>query len=134
MNYNRFLKKIILGSMIYYYFIFFFLSCGSMYIFLFLYGKKAKYLFDNYKSSISSTSFSAFSYGLFSILLGFTHRLLRNYPDYQILMIIILEILSAYCQLHSIFKRLLSSYTSANLLLLITIIRLLFYLTVAVPQ
>ena len=120
--------------MIYFYFTFFFLACGSMYIFIFLYGKKAKYLIDNYKSSISSTLISGFCFGLFSILLGFTHRLLRNHPSYQLQVLIILETLSAYIQFFSIYNRLSTNHASANLLLMMTVIRVFFYLTLAVPQ
>jgi hypothetical protein len=102
LNFDGLLKKLLLGGMVFFYFIFFILSCTSMCIFLFLYGKKAKYLFDNCKPCLKSASFCLFHSGFLSIFLGLAHRLLIYYPSTQLIAIIILEIISAFIQ-HYLF-------------------------------
>ena len=122
LNFDGLLKKLLLGGMVFFYFIFFILSCTSMCIFLFLYGKKAKYLFDNCKPCLKSASFCLFHSGFLSIFLGLAHRLLRYYPSTQLIAIIILEIISAFIQTLFIWNQLAGNYLSSSLLLILTLL------------
>ena len=134
LNFNRFFKKVLLGGMVYFYFIFFILACTSMCIFIFLYGKRAKYLFDNCKPSLLSAYFCIFYSGFISISFGCTHRLLRNFPNVQLAVIIILEMVSVWTQILFLSGRNSENYSSSNLLLILTILRIFFYLTMMIPQ
>ena len=120
--------------MVYFYFIFFFLSCTSMCVFLFLYGKKAKYLFDNCKPLLLSAYYYLFNSGFLSISLGLAHRLLRYYPNTQLTVIILLESISAMLQILFLSSRFSENHTSSSLLLILTLLRLCFYLTMIIPQ
>ncbi len=134
LNFDVFSKKLLLGGMVYFYFFFFVLACASMCIFLSLYSKRAKYLFDSYKPSLFSAYFCLFNSGFLSISLGFAHRLLRVYPNIQLNIIILLELVSALIQILSLWSHLSESQTSSNLLLMITILRIYFYLTMTIPE
>ena len=134
LNFDGFSKKALLAGMVYFYFLFFILACTSMCIFMFLYGKKAKFLFDNCKPSLLSAYFCIFYSGFLSILFGFTHRLLRNFPTIQITGIILLEMVSTSIQIPFLASYLCNNHLSSNLLLLMTVARLFLYLTIAIPQ
>lgn len=134
LNFDGLSKKLLLSGVVFFYFAFFFLACTSMCLFLFVYGKRAKYLFDNCKPSLLSAYFCIFYSGFLSISLGFAHRLLRNYPTAQLTAIILLEMVSAWIQIIFISCHLAENYSSSNLLLLMSFLRLLFYLTLAIPQ
>jgi hypothetical protein len=134
LNFGGFSKKTLLSGMIYFYFAFFFLACTSFCLFLFLYGKKAKYLFDKCKPSLGSAYFCIFYSGFLSIFFGFAHRLLRSYPSTQLTVIIVLETVSVWMQILFLRSCLAEGYFSSNLLLLMTLLRILFYLTMAIPQ
>jgi hypothetical protein len=134
LNFDGFIKKMLLAGMVYFYFIFLIIASSSMFVFLLLYGRRAKYLFDNCKPSLLSAYFCIFYSGFLSISFGIAHRLLRNYPNTQLYTIIVLEIISACMQILFISGHLAENYFSSNLLVLMTFVRILFYATLAIPQ
>jgi hypothetical protein len=99
----NFWHKLQTACIIFAYFTVFLFAVASMLLFRAIYGKTLKYMFDICKYPHSSYMFTTFLL-VFDVLLGFAHRLLLNFPLFQLCTLIVIEVICLVILLMYIFR------------------------------
>lgn len=123
---SSFLHKLQVVAIIYTYFLVFFFALSSMILYRSTYGKLLKYIFHNCKYPLSSTLYMTVTFGIYNILLGFTHRLLLSYPTTQLYALLVVEIAHLTFIIILLFRKFYKNVLLAFSLCLMNISRIAF--------
>ena len=128
MNYKY---KLQLTGIIFVYFTIFLFAIASMLLFRAFYGKALKHIFDICKYPRSSYIFTTFLM-VFDVLLGFTHRLLLNFPFIQLCTLIFIEVICLISFLIYLFRCRMSRVDFGMTLCAMNCARLIFIATLLI--
>ena len=126
---NGIYQKVLMVVIVFCYFLVFCFSISLMMIYKSAYQKLVKFIFENCKQPLYSVPFMTISFGFYNLALGFAHRILLNHPNWQIYVLLFIEMVYLIALITLIIKGFFENILLGVSLCIMNLLRLAFIFT-----